>query len=56
MTGLGREAFWDPWKTPVTEWNLAELRRLVHELQHLIDADHGPDVRSPGAPSSEALN
>jgi hypothetical protein len=33
LTGLGREPFWDRWKTPVEEWNLAELERLAQELQ-----------------------
>ena len=33
LTGLGREGFWDRWKTPVTEWNLPELEALVQELQ-----------------------
>ncbi len=36
LTGLGREAFWDRWKTPVAEWNLAELAYLVRELQRLL--------------------
>jgi hypothetical protein len=33
LTGLGREFFWDRWKTPVAEWNLVELERLVRELR-----------------------
>jgi hypothetical protein len=36
LTGLGREPFWDRWKGPVTEWNLAELERLVQELPLLL--------------------
>jgi len=32
LTGLGREPFWDRWKGPVAEWNLAELEHLVREL------------------------
>jgi hypothetical protein len=35
LTGLGRERFWDPWKTPVAEWNLVELEGLVQELLKL---------------------
>ena len=34
MSGRGREAFWDRWKRPVEEWNLAEMERLVQELPH----------------------
>jgi hypothetical protein len=33
LTGLGREPFWDRWKTPVETWDVAELERLVQELQ-----------------------
>jgi hypothetical protein len=32
LSGRGREPFWDRWKGPVTEWNLAELEKLVQEL------------------------
>jgi hypothetical protein len=46
LTGLGREAFWDRWKTPVAEWNLAELERLVQELRTAIVHD---DQSSDGA-------
>jgi len=36
LTGLGRESFWDRWKTPVAEWNLVELECLVQELQSVV--------------------
>jgi hypothetical protein len=32
LTGMGREPFWDRWRGPVTEWNLAKLEELVQEL------------------------
>ena len=38
LTGLGREAFWDRWKTPVEFWDLEEMERLVQELHNLIRA------------------
>jgi hypothetical protein len=39
LTGLGREPFWDRWKTPVDVWNVAELERLAQELQNFVGAD-----------------
>lgn len=38
LTGLGREPFWDRWKTPVEEWDLKEMEQMVQELQHIVDA------------------
>jgi hypothetical protein len=38
LTGLGREAFWDRWKTPVEVWDLEEMERLVQELHILVHA------------------
>jgi hypothetical protein len=35
LTGLGREAFWDRWKTPVDRWDRVELERLARDLQNL---------------------
>jgi hypothetical protein len=37
LTGLGREPFWDRWKTAVDVWNVPELERLAQELQSLVD-------------------
>ena len=37
LTGLGRESFWDRWKTPVEEWDLDEMERLAQELLHLLN-------------------
>jgi hypothetical protein len=34
LTGLGREPFWDRWKSAVDTWNLPELERLARELQN----------------------
>jgi hypothetical protein len=39
LTGLGRECFWDRWKTSVGDWNLVELKSLVQELQMLMTSD-----------------
>jgi hypothetical protein len=36
LSGLGREPFWDRWKTPVELWDLEELERLVQELPKLL--------------------
>ncbi len=33
LTGLGREPFWDRWKSAVSEWNHDELSKLAHDLQ-----------------------
>ena len=33
-TGKKPEPFWDRWKTPVADWDLVELERLVQELQN----------------------
>jgi hypothetical protein len=35
LTGLGREPFWDRWKDPVENWDIARLEALVQELQRL---------------------
>jgi hypothetical protein len=34
LTGLGREPFWDRWKSAVDTWNLIELERLARELKN----------------------
>jgi hypothetical protein len=36
LTGLGREPFWDRWKTAVEAWNLTQLEELVQELHILV--------------------
>ena len=36
LTGLGREPFWDRWKSPVEEWDLVEMEKLARELQDLL--------------------
>ena len=37
LSGLGREPFWDRWKTPVEQWDLDEMERLVRELPSLLN-------------------
>ena len=36
LTGLGREPFWDRWKSAVATWDLPELERLARELRKLM--------------------
>jgi hypothetical protein len=47
LTGLGREAFWDRWKTPVEFWDLEEMERLVQELHTLIRASSSNKADPP---------
>ena len=36
LTGLGREPFWDAWKTSVEEWDRPKLEKLASELQKYL--------------------
>jgi hypothetical protein len=53
LTGLGREPFWDRWKTAVTEWDRETLLRLAHELPLVVVAQNSPPDSPIGTPSDE---
>jgi hypothetical protein len=42
LTGLGREPFWDRWKSAVETWNRTELERLARELQNEFTSPEDP--------------
>ena len=41
LTGLGREAFWDRWKGPISDWDLPTLNKLAQDLQHEVEGFPG---------------
>jgi hypothetical protein len=42
LTGLGREPFWDAWKTPVETWDRDGLMILAADLTTRFKADDDP--------------
>ena len=38
LSGLGRQACWDPWKEAVVEWNQPRLALLAQQLRAEVEA------------------
>jgi hypothetical protein len=53
LTGLGREPFWDRWKTAVEAWNLIQLEELVQDLQRVVGGIPAPSS-GPSEPSASS--
>ncbi len=51
LTGLGREAFWDRWKSAVDEWDQPNLMTLAQELPDLCGIAQSPLSTSNNNPA-----